>query len=55
MRLGTAGSDGRGVAVDFADGHRSVNMHKLDGVIDIDIEIERLGRLASPIRHEWKD
>ena len=46
------GTSAKGVGK-YPDGHRSVNMHKLTGIMDI--EIEGLGRLTSTIRHDWKD
>ncbi len=46
------GTSAKGVGK-YPDGHRSVNMHKLAGTMDI--EIEGLGRLTSTIRHDWKD
>jgi 2-keto-4-pentenoate hydratase/2-oxohepta-3-ene-1,7-dioic acid hydratase in catechol pathway len=45
------GTSAKGVGK-FPNGHRSVNMHKLSGVIDI--EIEGLGRLSNPVVHNWK-
>lgn len=45
------GTSARGVG-EFPNGHRSVNMHRLTGTIDI--EIEGLGRLSNPIVHDWK-
>lgn len=45
------GTSAKGVGK-FPNGHRSVNMHKLSGVIDI--EIEGLGRLTNPVVHDWK-
>ena len=45
------GTSAKGVGK-FPNGHRSVNMHKLSGVIDI--EIEGLGRLSTPVVHNWK-
>ena len=45
------GTSAKGVG-NFPNGHRSVNMHKLSGVIDI--EIEGLGRLSNPVVHAWK-
>lgn len=35
----------------FKNGHRSVNMHALDGMLEI--EIDGLGRLANPIDRTW--
>lgn len=45
------GTSAKGVG-NFPNGHRSVNMHKLSGVIDI--EIEGLGRLSNPVVHTWE-
>ena len=45
------GTSAKGVGK-FPNGHRSVNMHKLAGVIDI--EIEGLGRLSNPVVHDWE-
>lgn len=45
------GTSAKGVGK-FPNGHRSVNMHKMSGVIDI--EIEGLGRLSNPVVHDWK-
>ncbi|MCD1636628.1 fumarylacetoacetate hydrolase family protein [Martelella mediterranea] len=45
------GTSAKGVG-NFPNGHRSVNMHKLSGVIDI--EIEGLGHLSNPVVHDWK-
>jgi 2-keto-4-pentenoate hydratase/2-oxohepta-3-ene-1,7-dioic acid hydratase in catechol pathway len=45
------GTSAKGVGK-FPNGHRSVNMHKLSGVIDI--EIEGLGRLSNPVVHTWE-
>ena len=45
------GTSAKGVGK-FPNGHRSVNMHKLTGVIDI--EIEGLGRLSNPVVHDWE-
>lgn len=45
------GTSAKGVGK-FPNGHRSVNMHKLSGLIDI--EIEGLGRLSNPVVHSWK-
>ena len=45
------GTSAKGVGK-FPNGHRSVNMHKLSGTIDI--EIEGLGRLSNPVVHDWK-
>ncbi|MEO2039690.1 MAG: hypothetical protein ABGW90_13515, partial [Martelella sp.] len=44
------GTSAKGVG-NFPNGHRSVNMHKLSGVIDI--EIEGLGHLSNPVVHDW--
>nr|WP_246413804.1 fumarylacetoacetate hydrolase family protein [Martelella radicis] len=46
------GTSAKGVG-NFPNGHRSVNMHKLSGKIDI--EIEGLGRLSNPVVHNWED
>ncbi len=46
------GTSAKGVGK-FPNGHRSVNMHQLSGVIDI--EIEGLGRLSNPVVHSWKE
>jgi len=45
------GTSAKGVGK-FPNGHRSVNMHAMSGVIDI--EIEGLGRLSNPVVHAWK-
>lgn len=44
------GTSAKGVGK-FPNGHRSVNMHKLTGVMDV--EIDGLGRLSNPIVHDW--
>lgn len=44
------GTSAKGVG-EFPNGHRSVNLHKLTGVLDI--EIEGLGRLSNPVVHDW--
>lgn len=44
------GTSAKGVGR-FPAGHRSVNMHEVDGTIEI--EIEGLGRLANPILRNW--
>ena len=46
------GTSAKGVGK-YPDGHRSVNLHKLRGTMEI--EIEGLGRLANPIVHDWSD
>lgn len=46
------GTSAKGVGK-FPNGHRSVNLHKLTGVLDI--EIEGLGHLTSPVVHSWED
>lgn len=45
------GTSAKGVGR-FPAGHRSVNMHARDGIIDI--EIEGLGRLSNPILRDWE-
>lgn len=46
------GTSAKGVGK-FPNGHRSVNMHELAGVIDI--EIEGLGRLSNLVVHDWEN
>lgn len=44
------GTSAKGVGK-FPNGHRSVNMHAMDGIVEI--EISGLGRLANPINRIW--
>lgn len=46
------GTSAKGVGK-FPNGHRSVNLHTMKGVIDI--EIEGLGRLSNPVVHDWEE
>jgi len=45
------GTSAKGVGK-YPNGHRSVNLHKLSGTLDI--EVEGLGRLSSPVVHAWE-
>ncbi len=45
------GTSAKGVGK-YPNGHRSVNLHQLRGVIDV--EIEGLGHLSNPVVHDWK-
>jgi len=46
------GTSAKGVG-NFPNGHRSVNLHKLTGKLDI--EVEGLGRLSNPVVHDWEE
>ena len=45
------GTSAKGVGK-FPNGHRSVNLHKLSGRMDV--EVEGLGRLSNPVVHDWE-
>ena len=45
------GTSAKGVGK-FVNGHRSVNLHRLSGRLDI--EVEGLGRLSNPVVHAWE-
>lgn len=46
------GTSAKGTAK-YPNGHRSVNLHRLKGVMDV--EIEGLGHLTNPVVHDWEE